>query len=130
MISLLQEIESAYTRSDYRFALLVIPHFACEDQAEARPFALPNDGAMTWQWLNTVNRVNTQVKKVSRYLPPSAKSIAHGDFSMQTLILCYVTVHSDEMVTPQDLENPVELLSRYSVREVTVRRFVPARMRD
>lgn len=53
-----------------RFALLVIPHYANESREGDRPFALPNEGAMTWQWLNTVNRVNTQVKKVSpaRYL--------------------------------------------------------------
>lgn len=48
----------------------------------------------------------------------------------QTLILCYVTIHSDESVTARDLENPVTMLGRYSVREVTIRRFVPARMRD
>lgn len=127
---LVQENDFIYARPHCRFALLVIPHFASNREVESRPFALPNDGAMTWQWLNTVNRVNTQVKKVSHCFPPSFGGIAHSNLPTQTLILCYVTVHSDEMVTRQDLENPVNLLSRYSVREVTVRRFVPARMRD
>lgn len=48
----------------------------------------------------------------------------------QTLILCYVTIYTGDPVTEQDLRNPVGLLGKYSVREVTIRRFVPARMRD
>ncbi len=28
---------------------------------------------MSWQWLNTVNRVNTQVKKVSVFLNASSR---------------------------------------------------------
>ncbi len=36
-----------------------------DEDRESCPFILPNSEPMTWQWLNTVNRVNTQVKKVS-----------------------------------------------------------------
>jgi hypothetical protein len=37
-----------------------------EDE-ENCPFNLPNKKPMSWQWLNTVNRVNTQVKKVRAF---------------------------------------------------------------
>lgn len=49
-----------------RFALLVIPNHQDPEDAQACPFALNNEQPMSWQWLNTVNRVNTQVKKVRR----------------------------------------------------------------
>lgn len=47
-----------------RFALLVMPQFMDPKDEESCPFNLPNKKPMSWQWLNTVNRVNTQVKKV------------------------------------------------------------------
>ncbi len=47
-----------------RFALLVMPEFLDPKDEESCPFILPNKKPMSWQWLNTVNRVNTQVKKV------------------------------------------------------------------
>ncbi|KAI5450794.1 tRNA splicing endonuclease subunit sen2 [Naganishia albida] len=96
--------------SHAEFALLVIPNHQDPENAQACPFALNNEQPMSWQWLNTVNRVNTQVKK--------------------TLILCYVTIPPIASITEDDWANPERLLSRYSVREVTIRRFVPARMRD
>ena len=51
------------------------------------------------------------------------------EFTEQTLILCYVTIPSSVLVPPEVLRSP-KCLAYYSVREVTVRRFVPARMRD
>lgn len=118
--------------SRHRFAVLVMPHYADQVEASKSPFVLPNDGAMTWQWLNTVNRVNTQVKKVGLYIC-QISTFPQSELTpiiLQTLILCYVTIHSNDKVTAKDLENPISLLGRYSVREVTIRRFVPARMRD
>lgn len=50
--------------------------------------------------------------------------------SGKTLILCYVTIPPAASITEEDWLRPERLLSRYSVREVTIRRFVPARMRD
>ncbi|GHJ85418.1 hypothetical protein NliqN6_1820 [Naganishia liquefaciens] len=96
--------------SHAEFALLVIPHHLDPEDASVCPFALNNEQPMSWQWLNTVNRVNTQVKK--------------------TLILCYVTIPSASSITEEDWSRPERIMSRYSVREVTIRRFVPARMRD
>jgi tRNA-splicing endonuclease subunit Sen2 len=50
------------------------------------------------------------------------------DLNRQTLVLAYVTIPSIETVT-QLMELPA-CLAHYSVREVVVRRFIPARMRD
>ena len=54
---------------------------------------------------------------------------AFSEFTKQTLILCYVTIPSPSIVSPDMLRSP-KCLAHYSVREVTVRRFIPARMRD
>lgn len=43
---------------------MVIPHYANKTLEASKPFILANDEPMSWQWLNTVNRVNSQVKKV------------------------------------------------------------------
>ena len=48
---------------------------------------------------------------------------------LQTLILTYVTIPARSRVSTQLLESPA-CLAHYSVREVVLRRFVPARMRD
>ncbi|KZV67020.1 hypothetical protein PENSPDRAFT_636237 [Peniophora sp. CONT] len=96
--------------SHAEFALILIPSY--ENETERTPGAnigVGGDGgeACGWQWLATVNRVNAQV--------------------MKTLILVYVTVPSRERLA--GLHGP-ERLQCYSVREVTVRRFIPARMRE
>ncbi|KAF9786490.1 hypothetical protein BJ322DRAFT_1059914 [Thelephora terrestris] len=88
------------------FALLICPTY--EDLADSDS---PTRGTrdISWSWLSTINRVNSQV--------------------MKTLILCYVTIPSSALVTTEMLGSP-KCLAYYSVREVTVRRFIPARMRD
>jgi len=52
-----------------------------------------------------------------------------AELMKKTLILCYVTIPSSALVPPDLLRSP-KCLAYYSVREVTVRRFIPARMRD
>jgi hypothetical protein len=47
----------------------------------------------------------------------------------QTLVLVYVTIPAMSRLDPKVLETPA-CLAYYSVREVIVRRFIPARMRD
>jgi hypothetical protein len=61
---------------------MVMPHYAQELPEESKPFMLNNAGPMTWQWLNTVNRVNTQVKKVNT----SGCFVAYNNCSL----LCHV----------------------------------------
>lgn len=46
----------------------------------------------------------------------------------QTLILTYVTIPSHKRVA--ELGDSPCVFKEYSVREVTIRRFIPARMRD
>ncbi|KAG9080745.1 tRNA splicing endonuclease subunit sen2, partial [Ceratobasidium sp. UAMH 11750] len=91
------------------FALVVIPVYEDPTDRNTSPFELQNTDRFSWSWLSTINRINTQVKK--------------------TLILVYVTIPPVETTPPKVLSTP-ECLQLYSVREVIVRRFVPARMRD
>ncbi|KAH8071802.1 hypothetical protein BXZ70DRAFT_903016 [Cristinia sonorae] len=91
------------------FALVVIPVYENPADKISSPFALMNSEPFTWSWLSTINRVNSQVQK--------------------TLILTYVTIPSSARVPPHLLASPA-CLPHYSVREVVLRRFIPARMRD
>jgi len=91
------------------FAMVLIPVYEDPADAESSPFALPNTDPFTWQWLSTINRVNSQVQK--------------------TLILSYVTIPALSGLSVAELSSPA-CLRRYVIREVIVRRFVPARMRD
>ncbi|KIY70784.1 hypothetical protein CYLTODRAFT_419458 [Cylindrobasidium torrendii FP15055 ss-10] len=92
--------------SHAEFALTVCPVY--EDPADDVG-NLQNAKPFSWTWLSTINRVNTQVQK--------------------TLILVYVTIPAKARVSPEVLNTPAGL-AHYSVHEVVVRRFIPARMRD
>ncbi|KAG8744261.1 tRNA splicing endonuclease subunit sen2 [Ceratobasidium sp. 428] len=91
------------------FALVVIPTYENPADQDTSPFQLQNTDRFSWTWLSTLNRINTQVKK--------------------TLILVYVTIPPVETTPPAALSTS-ECLKLYSVREVIIRRFVPARTRD
>lgn len=95
--------------SHAEFALVVIPVYENPADKDTSPFNLQNTDPFSWSWLSTLNRINTQVKK--------------------TLILAYVTIPPVEITTPEILAKH-ECLQLYSIREVIIRRFVPARMRD
>ncbi|KAL1698958.1 hypothetical protein EV121DRAFT_284445 [Schizophyllum commune] len=88
------------------FALAIIPSYEALEERTLNP----EDGApYTWTWLSTINRVNAQV--------------------MKTLVLVYVTIPARERLPADALLSPA-CLAHYSVREIVVRRFIPARMRD
>jgi len=91
------------------FALVLIPVYEDSSDRDSSPFELHNVDPFSWSWLSTLNRINSQVQK--------------------TLVLVYVTIPSMSRLSPDDLDSPASL-TRYSVREVIIRRFVPARMRD
>ncbi|KAI0705134.1 hypothetical protein BC835DRAFT_1261418 [Cytidiella melzeri] len=91
------------------FAVVVIPVYEDPEDRKTSPFELNNAEPFTWSWLSTINRVNTQVQK--------------------TLILTYVTIPARTRVDTALLSSPA-CLAHYSVRDVVVRRFIPARMRD
>ncbi|KII85822.1 hypothetical protein PLICRDRAFT_700626 [Plicaturopsis crispa FD-325 SS-3] len=91
------------------FAIVVCPVYEDPADRDTSPFDLMNSEPFEWSWLSTINRVNSQVQK--------------------TLILTYVTIPAMSRVSTDLLGSPA-CFSHYSVREVTVRRFIPARMRD
>lgn len=83
------------------FAVCMIPVFA-----DGTPIKMIEDRT-SWRWLSTVNRVCAGVKK--------------------TLILVYVIVPTD--VDCDETESP-SILTKYIVKEMAIKRFIPARMRD
>ncbi|KAI0060932.1 tRNA-intron endonuclease catalytic domain-like protein [Artomyces pyxidatus] len=91
------------------FAMLLVPSYEDPEDAKTSPYNLPNVGPFTWQWLSTINRVNSQVQK--------------------TLVLSYVTIPAQSRLSASNLASPA-CFGQYSLREVTIRRFVPTRMRD
>ncbi|TBU44003.1 hypothetical protein BD309DRAFT_66557 [Dichomitus squalens] len=91
------------------FGVVVIPVYEDSRDQESSPFNLPNANTFSWSWLSTINRVNSQVQK--------------------TLILTYVTIPSSSRVSTDLLSSPA-CLAHYSVRDVVLRRLIPARMRD
>ncbi|KAK7687950.1 hypothetical protein QCA50_009169 [Cerrena zonata] len=91
------------------FAIVVVPVYEDPADQETSPFTLPGSTPFSWSWLSTISRVNSQVQK--------------------TLVLAYVTIPSQSRISPSLLSSPA-CLPHYSVREVVLRRFVPARMRD
>lgn len=95
--------------SHAEFAIVVLPVYEDPEDQQTSPFSLNNAEPFSWTWLSTINRVNSQVQK--------------------TLILTYVTIPSRSRVNPQILDSPAAL-AHFTVREVVLRRFVPARMRD
>ncbi|KZV85519.1 hypothetical protein EXIGLDRAFT_726027 [Exidia glandulosa HHB12029] len=91
------------------FAVIVCPVYEDDTDRATSPFQLSNVDPFSWSWLSTVGRVNSQVQK--------------------TLILTYVTIPSSRRVNLAALDSP-GCLAEFSVREVVLRRWVPARMRD
>ncbi|KAK7031368.1 tRNA-splicing endonuclease subunit Sen2 [Favolaschia claudopus] len=91
------------------FSVVVCPVYEDPADQEVSTVDLHHASPFSWAWLSTINRVNTQVYK--------------------TLILAYVTIPARSRVSVDVLQSPA-CLQHYSIREVTVRRFIPARMRD
>jgi hypothetical protein len=44
--------------------MVLIPVYEDPEDVESSPFAISNVEPFTWQWLSTINRVNSQVQKV------------------------------------------------------------------
>ncbi|KAJ3869008.1 hypothetical protein EV359DRAFT_70182 [Lentinula novae-zelandiae] len=91
------------------FAIVVCPVYEDPQDQEVSITNLQNASPFTWSWLSTINRANSQV--------------------MKTLILTYVTIPARSRLSREMLNTPA-CFAHYSVREVIVRRFIPARMRD
>lgn len=102
--------------SHAEFAVVVIPSYEDAEDEASSPFPPhPNAGEKDWTWFSTVNRVQSQVLK--------------------TLILAHVFVPSFKRCSPETLASPdafFEALRQgksYAVKEVAIRRWVPARMK-
>ncbi|KAN0088519.1 hypothetical protein V8E55_005576 [Tylopilus felleus] len=91
------------------FAIVMCPSYEDPADQDDSPFTLNNASPLSWAWLSTINRVNAQVQK--------------------TLVLSYVTIPARSRVSHDVLSSPA-CFAHYTVREVTLRRFIPARMRD
>ncbi|CCA71644.1 hypothetical protein PIIN_05580 [Serendipita indica DSM 11827] len=48
---------------------------------------------------------------------------------MKTLVLAHVMIPSSDRIKSSDLETPA-ILEKFQVKEVVIRRFIAARMRD
>lgn len=99
--------------SHAEFAVAVLPAFPHPYWSETteRDGTTRQRSRNDWWWLNCVNRVQTQVRK--------------------SLLLCYVEVPpplaEDEKHCQDD---PSQIFSRYQVRDISVKRWVPNRSRD
>ncbi|KAJ3837294.1 tRNA-intron endonuclease [Lentinula raphanica] len=91
------------------FAIVVCPVYEDPQDQESSATNIQNASPFTWSWLSTINRANSQV--------------------MKTLVLAYVTIPAQCRLSKEILNSPA-CFAHYSVREVIVRRFIPARMRD
>lgn len=99
--------------SHAEFAVVVIPayeHSYWSETSDRRSYCATKQ-ARSWWWLHCVNRVQAQVKK--------------------SLVVCYVEIppprSHDSKTHSEDIG---ALLSRYRVREMLIRRWVPNRTRD
>ena len=54
--------------SHAEFAVVVIPSYEDSADRETSPYSLPNESPMMWSWFSTINRVNSQVMKVSEQI--------------------------------------------------------------
>ncbi|KAI5309162.1 hypothetical protein KEM55_003910 [Ascosphaera atra] len=99
--------------SHAEFAVIVLPSYSHPywSADPARRLYVEQRTNKTWSWLHCVNRVQAQVKK--------------------TLVLCYVEIPPpDAPDAAGDGVDIGEILRRYIVREMCIRRWVPNRTRD
>lgn len=106
--------------SHAEFAVMIIPSYSHSywTATPDRKIETQNKQSKSWWWLNSVNRVQSQVRK--------------------SLILAYVEVPApdDEQVSyasAQVIDGEVDvgkLLQRYKIREVSLKRWIPNRSRD
>ncbi|KAF7115138.1 hypothetical protein CNMCM5793_001372 [Aspergillus hiratsukae] len=98
--------------SHAEFAVVVIPayeHPYWSATSDRKSYCATKQ-ARSWWWLHCVNRVQAQVKK--------------------SLVVCYVEVPPPRSQDTENYSDIGALLSRYKVREMLIRRWVPNRMRD
>jgi tRNA-splicing endonuclease subunit Sen2 len=94
--------------SHAEFALVILPSYThaywSESEESRQHVAKKSD--KSWWWLHNVNRVQAQVKK--------------------SLVLCYVDVPPPS----KDQDDLAKLFKGYKIRDISVKRWTPNRMRD
>ncbi|CAO1637160.1 unnamed protein product [Sympodiomycopsis kandeliae] len=98
------------------FAVVIIPVYSNPSDADTTPFG-PHaaGGDRDWVWFSTMNRVQTQVLK--------------------TLVLTHITIPSVDTTSKEMIADPNSLVKGlkegklHTIKEVSLRRWVPARMR-
>ena len=126
-------------KSHSRFAVLVIPVYEDPSDEASSPFGQhANGNERSWVWFSSLNRVNTQVLKVrwAGCVAAISREIAvHSRTSPQTVILCHVTIpplttHSAASLgTPQAFVSALQEGRLHHIREYSIRRFTPQRMK-
>ncbi|PVG03155.1 hypothetical protein CPB86DRAFT_749246 [Serendipita vermifera] len=91
------------------FAVIIVPSYSNPKDKTLSPYNQANVEPLSWQWLSTLSRANSQV--------------------MKTLVLVYVVIPSSSDVSDEMFLSP-KILELYSVKEVIIRRFIASRMRD
>lgn len=100
--------------SHAEFAVVVIPSYDHPywSETENRRAECAGKQARSWWWFHCVNRVQAQVKK--------------------TLVVCYVEIPPPTQGLESDSADGLDigaLLTRYSVRDLVIRRWIPNRSR-
>lgn len=101
--------------SHAEFAVVVIPSYDHPywSETEDRRAECTGKQARSWWWFHCVNRVQAQVKK--------------------TLVVCYVEIPPPSQGLESGSADGLDvgaLLTRYSIRELVIRRWIPNRSRD
>ena len=100
-----------------RFSIVVIPSYEDPQDELTCPYPRhPSSLPIDWVRFSSLNRVNTQVFK--------------------TVILCYVSIPSVErcdrenlLASPEKLVQGIREGKSFAIKDVAIRRWVPARMR-
>jgi len=101
---LLYERGPAFRHAEFAIVLLPAYDESYDEETKRR-------ATKPWYWLHNINRVCTHVQK--------------------TLILTYVRIPPLADFAADDENTPIDtILKRYSIREVSIRRFIPDRNRD
>ena len=99
--------------SHAEFAIVILPSYTDQfwSENQARRDEADKKSSKSWWWLHCVNRVQTQ--------------------ALKNLILCYVDVPPPIEAVESPKEQDIgAILSRYRVREVSLKRWSPNRHRD
>lgn len=95
-----------------RFSIVVCPVYEDPADEASSPFDLQNTKPFSWAWLSTLNRVNTQVRKVCS---PCSPSLHLSDHRLRAhLCVCFCAVADDRVRNDPRLEPRPPLGTRFA----------------